>query len=509
MILLIYPPVAKPCEMPPGLARLAGALNHHGVPNKVADFNVAGLRYLLQQPVTGKDTWTRRAVSHLQENLAAMQNRRIYRNIDRYRRAVMDINRVLHRLDGMGNSHVSLANYHDDHLLPVRSTDLIKASETCEKNPFYPFFKTHLTSLLEKYGPDTVGFSLNYLSQAVCTFAMIGFLRKVSPEVRIVVGGGLVTTWLGNPAWKNPFGGLVDDFVAGAGEKTLLEIAGTVTGERFYTPDYSGFKQEQYLSPEMILPYSASSGCYWNRCCFCPEKAEGNPYRPVPTARVMEDLGLLVKKNHPGLIHLLDNAISPALLKRLAVDPPGVRWYGFARISRCLADQDFCHGLKRAGCVMLKLGLESGDPDVLDGMQKGITPDLAAIVLQNLKKAGIATYVYLLFGTVFETLDSARRTLAFTVAHAGEIGFLNLSIFNLPAYGPDAETLATGDFYAGDLSLYRAFVHPEGWHRNLVRQFLDHEFKRHPAVASILKNDPVVFTSNHAPFFADAGKAAG
>ncbi len=506
MILLIYPPVAKPCEPPPGLARLAGALNHHGMPNKVVDFNVAGIRCLLQQPVAGKDTWTYRAASHLQENLAAMQHRGIYQNIDRYKRTVMDINRVLHRLDGIENSQVSLANYQDAHLLPVRSTDLIKASETFEKNPFYPFFNAQLMFLMKKFRPDIVGFSLNYLSQAVCTFAMIGFLRNVSSDIKIIAGGGLITTWMRNPVWKNPFDGLVDNFVAGAGEKTLLESVGVIEGEQFYTPDYSGFKREQYLSPGIILPYSASSGCYWNRCSFCPEKAEATPYNPVPGDRVIRDLELLIEKNRPDLVHFLDNAISPALLKRLVADPPKAGWYGFARISKYLADPNFCFELKQAGCVMLKLGLESGDPDVLDGMQKGIDPDLASTVLRNLKKAGIATYVYLLFGTVFETLDAARRTLDFTVAHAGEIGFLNLAIFNLPAYGPDVDTLVTEDFYTGDLGLYRAFVHPKGWHRKRVRQFLDREFKRHPAVAAILKNDPPVFTSNHAPFFADITK---
>jgi len=34
-----------------------------------------------------------------------------------------------------------------------------------------------------------------------------------------------------------------------------------------------------------------------------------------------------------------------------------------------------------------------------------------------------------------------------------------------------------------------------------VRRFLDHEFRREPAVAAILRNDPPLFTSNHAPFF--------
>jgi len=121
--------------------------------------------------------------------------------------------------------------------------------------------------------------------------------------------------------------------------------------------------------------------------------------------------------------------------------------------------------------------------------------------LKNLKAAGIATYVYLLFGTPAETAEAARQTLAFTAEHAEEIGFLNLAIFNLPAWGPDGERLDTGEFYEGDLSLYRPFSHPRGWNRGEVRRFLEREFKRDLAVAAILRRDPPFFTSNHAPFF--------
>jgi hypothetical protein len=78
---------------------------------------------------------------------------------------------------------------------------------------------------------------------------------------------------------------------------------------------------------------------------------------------------------------------------------------------------------------------------------------------------------------------------------------LNLAIFNMPIYGPEAQQMEAETFYEGDLSLYTDFNHPKGWNRKWVRQFLDKEFKRHPAIASILRRDPPVFTSNHAPFF--------
>ena len=51
----------------------------------------------------------------------------------------------------------------------------------------------------------------------------------------------------------------------------------------------------------------------------------------------------------------------------------GVPWYGFARIGPPLTDPDFCMALKQAGCVMLKLGIESGDQGVLDSLEKGIS----------------------------------------------------------------------------------------------------------------------------------------
>lgn len=151
---------------------------------------------------------------------------------------------------------------------------------------------------------------------------------------------------------------------------------------------------------------------------------------------------------------------------------------------------------------MLKLGIESGDQEVLDALDKGISVEMASVVLKNLKKAGIATYVYLLFGTPVETETSARKTLAFTVKQSEFIDFLNLAIFNMPICGKASAELSARTFSEGDLSLYAAFEHPQGWDRRKVRLFLDREFRRQPAVASILKKEVPVFTSNHAPFFA-------
>lgn len=504
-MILIYPPVAKPCEPPAGLAKLSGALNQHKIRHEVLDANLEALLYVMNslrlQTVSPADKWTARAFRNLFRNYVSLKNWRTYNHLDRYKRSVIDMNHAIEMSVDNGVS-LGLANFHHQELSPLRSNDLIRAAENPEHNPFYPYFRKRLLELVQK-GNSSVGFSLNYLSQALCTFAMAGLLRKEFPGLTIVLGGGLVTSWMRNPDWKNPFKGLVDFLVAGPGEHRLLSILG-IKGiqEEHFTPCYGSLPLNDYLSPGLILPYSASSGCYWNKCSFCPEKAEDNPYIPTPVDKVANDINILTAKTNSVMVHLLDSSISTALLKRLADNPLNVPWYGFARISNLLTDTDFCMALKESGCVMLKLGLESGYQGVLDQMQKGINIETASLVLKTLRKAGIAAYVYLLFGTPAETLTEARETLEFVVKHKDEINFLNLALFNMPVCGTEAGKFETRSFYEGDLSLYTDFLHPKGWDRKKVRQFIDNEFKKNKAVSEILKKDPPIFTSNHAPLFA-------
>ncbi len=499
-MLLIFSPVAMASEPPAGIARLAAALHGAQIPCRLLDANCEAQLWLLGQPSAADDTWSRRARKGRVQNLATLRDPESYNSPGRYSRAVSDLNRLL-AISGEGEeAMVGLADYQHRRLSPLRSADLLAAAEQPRENPFFPWFSRRLPELLD--GVRTVGFSLNFLSQALCTFAMIGYLRNNIPGLTIILGGGLVTSWLSRPDWSSPFGALVDHLVAGAGEAPLLTLLGAgEVAQNQVMPEYGLLPRHDYLSPGLILPYSASSGCYWNDCSFCTERAEGNRFRPVPPGRAVEELRELTAREKPCLIHLLDNAITPALLRRITEHPPGAPWYGFARFGPELEEPDFCRALKASGCVMLKLGLESGDQGVLDRLRKGIDLTAASRILLNLRQAGIGVYLYLLFGTPAETELQARRTLEFVLRHKETIGFLNLALFNMPLFGAEAGELATEPFYAGDLSLYTGFRHPHGWDRKLVRRFLDHEFKKEPTIAAILRNDPPLFGSNHAPFF--------
>ncbi len=502
-IILIHPPVVKPSEPPAGIGRLSACLLTNGVSHDIIDANWEGMLHLLHTTAGGgkiSGRWNLRACKHMSSNIAALQNISIYGDKSRYSRAVLDINRVLTMAGTPYGTHLSLADYSDGKLSPVRTSDLIFAADHPEANPFYPYFRLRLTAALQE-SPEFIGFSLNYLSQALCTMAMIGFIKKIHPRQKIILGGSLATSWVKISGHTHLFDGWVDDVVAGAGEEKLLELLEVQAAQSGASTDYSQLTDSRYLSPGFVLPYSAARGCWWRKCAFCPEKAEDNPYLPQPVSKVAEELQNLSGLTRPSLIHLLDSSIAPALFKALIANKPGAPWYGFARVTRHLADEDFCRTLKASGCVMLKLGIESGDPSVLDQLNKGIDLATVSAALRALKKAGIATYCYFLFGTPPEDERAAFKTLDFVCDHAGCIHFLNLAIFNLPATSVEAQQLATQDFYEGDLSLYKSFRHPAGWQRQNVRIFLEKTFKKHPAITPIVKRTPEYFTSNHAPFF--------
>lgn len=499
-MIILHPPLTKPCEPPAALGYLCATLETHGHACTLCDMNIEGLHHLFKATKPADDTWSRRAFKHLDRNISALQDKQTYYNIDRYRRAVSDINRVLEIAGRDCDIQLTLANYQDNTRSPLKSDDLLHAAEDFDANIFFPYFSKRLDGLLASDDSGYIGISLNYLSQALCCFAIAGYLRARHPEITIIMGGGLVTTWLSHPQYHNRFGQLIDHFIGGRGEEPLLKLLGKAPGPGQTRPNFAPLRSNDYLAPGFILPYATSFGCFWKRCTFCPERSEDNPYHHNSPATTVKDLQSLVQATSPSLIHLLDNAVSPATLRALSTSAAIGPWYGFVRFDAPLDDLDFCRKLRLSGCVMLKLGLESGDQGVLNRMDKGINLHLVSRVLRNLHEVGISTYVYLLFGTPAETRKEAEHTLSFVEEHYQGISFLNLAIFNLPLCSGEIVNLNVSDFYEGDLSLYRNFSHPSGWDRGEVRRFLDTTFKRSPGIAAILRKDPPFFTSNHAPF---------
>lgn len=527
-ILLIAPPALKPSEPPLSLAVLLGYLKAQGLQAGAIDSNLDALFYLLEperaaaQAGDSPSTAVRRALTHIQSSLDLLRSSGGARSFSRYETAVLYLNRVLGLWRGAtGRERLTLGDYQHRGLSPFDPAALEALARGEHATLFAPWFADQLLPRVAVLAPKVVSLSINYVHQALPAFELAGMLRRAFPQIQLVAGGGLLTSW------KEPLTRLglrlypFDRVVFGPGEASLAALARSEALPDYFledasaigfAPDFSFAEPGAYLSPESLLPVSATRGCYWKRCLFCPEAAAPvHPYTCASPGDFPDLLLHLHRETGARHFHLTDNALPMNVLRALAsraADLTGINWFGFVRFEEALAEEGFADRLFAAGCRVLQLGLESGSQAVLDRLGKGILLETASAILTALHRAGIATYVYIMLGTPGETRADAEKTLAFLQAHADRIGFLNLSVMNLPESSGLLDDPAHFGIAASapldtasPLGLYRSFESSTGWGRAEARRFLDKNLLGDPAIRVIAQRTPPLFTSNHAVFF--------
>jgi hypothetical protein len=505
-LLLLHPPVSLACEPPLGLATLAARLTDRGLKWAVLDANIESLTFLIKNlpPSAPQNTTDHRALLSRERSLAALRQPDTYQNLDRHHSATSCLNHCLH-LAGRRFAEapiIGLANYHDPTLSPLNSYHLIAAAQSFAQSPFFPYFQTLLPRIIP-LSPRLLGLSVNYLHQALPAMALAGFLHTHLPECPIVLGGALFRCWHDRlqPSSLQP---VIEQIFFDDGSALLDLLAGSSSPrDGSCLPNFSWVPWEQYLAPGRIVPFATSNGCFWGRCRYCPEALQPTIFSAHPPALLPRFLDELRRQTDPILIHLTDSALPPAALEILSKQQWSARWYGFSRFIPQLTDADFCRNLRRSGCQLLQLGLESGSPRVLRRLRKGINLRQASTALHQLADADLGVFLYVMFGTPGETLDDAQRTMAFVIEHAPLIRCLNISLLNLPAQSPAEPDLQLAPL-AGplqDLSLYQRFSCETGWDRRQARHFMERVFARHEAIAQLLHQTPLIFGANHAPFF--------
>jgi hopanoid biosynthesis associated radical SAM protein HpnJ len=81
--------------------------------------------------------------------------------------------------------------------------------------------------------------------------------------------------------------------------------------------------------------------------------------------------------------------------------------------SRVTTDYDTLKAMKEAGCRLLIVGYESGDPQILKNIKKGATVDMAQRFTANCKKLGLLIHGDFIVGLPGETPESLRKTIDF------------------------------------------------------------------------------------------------
>jgi radical SAM superfamily enzyme YgiQ (UPF0313 family) len=91
-----------------------------------------------------------------------------------------------------------------------------------------------------------------------------------------------------------------------------------------------------------------------------------------------------------------------------------IHWFGNARADN-LIDPAFVHRLKRAGCWMLALGIESESDDVRKNMVKRLERQKIQTAFRNMRDAGIKSFAFFIFGYPGETLRTMDQTTEYAI----------------------------------------------------------------------------------------------
>lgn len=91
-----------------------------------------------------------------------------------------------------------------------------------------------------------------------------------------------------------------------------------------------------------------------------------------------------------------------------------IRWSSNIRADRF--DEEMALEMKRAGCELISMGVESGSQEILNKVGKGIELRQYKTAVEAAKKAGLRSIAYYIFGLPWETRESALMTIDFSLS---------------------------------------------------------------------------------------------
>ncbi|MEW6079665.1 MAG: radical SAM protein [Thermodesulfobacteriota bacterium] len=360
------------------------------------------------------------------------------------------------------------------------SPEEIAAGAGPGRDPFHDYF-SELAGRLASLSPDVVGLSIAFINQVQPAYSLAMMLRRMLPATHLTAGGPAITqilTRLSGPEREtvlHPF----DTIVLFEGEKALTNLiaaigrgetpAGIIAGETagdlgtVPAPDFDGLPLDKYLSPEPVLPYDPTRGCYWGKCAFCHYGLTGSgtaPYRERSLQQVLDHVRSLSERHRCRIFYFSQDTILPQSARRLArlFAKAGAAWKWASDIRpEPSLTADCCRDLAAGGALAFSLGVESASARVLKLIDKGVRPSDMAAVISHLAGAGIAVEAMTFTGFPTETGGEALETVRFLERHYDQLALFICGEFSLvpgsrvarhpERFGLDAVWTAAGDAF--------------------------------------------------------------
>ena len=188
----------------------------------------------------------------------------------------------------------------------------------------------------------------------------------------------------------------------------------------------------KYNVPFLLHPYVAlysTRGCP-AQCTFClwPQTLSGHAWRKRSTDDVAAEMAH-AKQLFPHVKEFFFDDDTFNIQKARTIElcaklkPLGLTWSSTSRVT---TDYDTLKAMREAGCRLLIVGYESGDPQILKNIKKGATVERARDFTRDCHKLGLTVHGDFILGLPGETKESIRNTIEF--AKGLDIETLQVSI---------------------------------------------------------------------------------
>jgi radical SAM superfamily enzyme YgiQ (UPF0313 family) len=175
-----------------------------------------------------------------------------------------------------------------------------------------------------------------------------------------------------------------------------------------------------YFNPVVKrMPYTTmqtSRGCP-GKCNFCTVPSFfGKRVRVRSADKVLEEIKQICAlgfkevfiRDETFTVHKARNV---EICENILKENLDITWICNARVDRI--DEEQIVLMKRAGCHLIKFGVESGNQQILDNIRKGITLEQTQKAFTACRKHGMKTHAHVMLGAIGETKQTLEQTIAF------------------------------------------------------------------------------------------------
>jgi anaerobic magnesium-protoporphyrin IX monomethyl ester cyclase len=175
-----------------------------------------------------------------------------------------------------------------------------------------------------------------------------------------------------------------------------------------------------------------SRGCMY-QCSYCDRSVFKKGFRYNSAAYIYEHMKHLQTKFGVRHINIYDDLFTAnrlrivELYEKLTSAPLGINFNCAVRVG--YTDDDLLKMLKDAGCLMVSLGIESADPQMLARHKSGVLLEEVSDTVRRIQAAGLRAKGLFMMGLPGETEESISRTSDFIIS-------LGLDDMNMAKFTP-------------------------------------------------------------------------